>query len=56
MANFGTVTVTVDMRLVPDTETVALALKILDLWQEENEMQKVIFDDADRHYKIIETV
>lgn len=53
MANI--VNIQVGMRLVPDAATVELALKILDVWQEGNETQRVMFDDADRRYKIFET-
>lgn len=50
MAKLGDLSL--DVRLVPDEYTVELALKVLDLWQESNDTQMIVFDHG--HYRIVD--
>ena len=43
--------VTFELRIVPDDRTVELALKILDAWQENNDLE--IIEYRDGHYQIV---
>ena len=49
MASIGDLTV--NIRLVPDSKTMDVVLKLLDLWQEDNPKQMIVM--AEDHYKIV---
>lgn len=41
----------VNVRLVPDKQTMEIVLKLLDLWQDDNPQQMVAIDNG--HYRIV---
>ena len=43
--------ITIELRVVPDDRTVELALKILDVWQKNNDLEMVEYRDG--HYQIV---
>ena len=43
--------ITIELRVVPDDRTVELALKILDVWQENNDLEMVELRDG--RYQIV---
>lgn len=49
MASIGDLTV--NIRLVPDSKTMDVILKLLDLWQEDNPRQMIAM--AGDHYRIV---
>lgn len=49
MASIGDLTV--NIRLVPDSKTMDVILKLLDFWQEDNPKQMIV--RAGDHYRIV---